>query len=58
MHLLFCGRHWRMVPPALRRTVNTAYAGGEGVGTGALLAAQRLAIRAVNNQLGDDGEPL
>lgn len=47
-HLLFCGRHWRMVPRPLQRAVLTAWANGRGKGSPALRNAQLAAIRAVN----------
>jgi hypothetical protein len=50
-HLLMCGLHWRMVPPALRRHVTAAFDGGRGVGTLALFTAQAEAIVAVNDRL-------
>ncbi len=48
-HLLMCGQHWRMVPPALQRAVNDAYHGGAPLHE--LLTAQRRAVDAVNGQL-------
>jgi len=50
MHLLMCGIHWRLVPRPLQRAVNSAYY-GPGLGSAALLAAQRAAIDAVNRRL-------
>jgi hypothetical protein len=50
-HLLMCGIHWRLVPHNVRRSVNRAYAGGAGLGTAQLAAAQVLAIRLVNERL-------
>jgi hypothetical protein len=50
MHLLMCGIHWRLVPRPLQRAVNSAYY-GPGLGSQALLAAQRAAIDAVNRRL-------
>jgi hypothetical protein len=49
-HLLMCGQHWRMVPGPIQRAVNAAYY-GPGLGSPALLQAQRSAIDAVNRQL-------
>jgi hypothetical protein len=49
-HLLMCGIHWREVPRDLQRAVTTAYDGGRGLGTLALLAAQTDAIAAVNDR--------
>lgn len=51
MHLLMCGIHWRMLPPAYQHAVNAAYRGGRGLGSPALVAAQRTAIRYVNDQI-------
>jgi hypothetical protein len=51
-HLLMCGIHWRLVPRPLQRAVNAAYYGA-GVGSPALLQAQRAAIAAVNRQVED-----
>jgi hypothetical protein len=48
-HLLMCGQHWRMVPPALQGAVNDAYYGGAELRV--LIAAQRSAVDAVNRQL-------
>lgn len=56
MHLLMCGIHWRMCPAALQRSVNIAYDHKRGLGTARLLAAQRLAIRAVNDRIAVDGD--
>jgi hypothetical protein len=53
-HLFMCFPHWRLVPPPVQRAVNHAYARGAGVGSGELVAAHRLAIRAVNLRLGYD----
>jgi hypothetical protein len=50
-HLLTCGIHWRMVPPALQRAVYAAYDHGRGMGTPALASAHRAAVRAVNDRL-------
>jgi hypothetical protein len=50
-HLYMCLGHWRMVPEPIKRAVNRAYHGA-GVGSGELVAAHRLAVRAVNGQLG------
>jgi hypothetical protein len=55
-HLLMCGIHWRMVPPPYARAVNVAYARGAGLGTVALVRAQRAAIRVVNTRIGDPGD--
>lgn len=52
-HLLMCGPHWRIVPLPLARAVNRAYDGPGSVGTPALVAAQRAAIRHVNATIGD-----
>lgn len=51
-HLLMCGIHWRLVPRPYARAVNAAYAGGEGLGSTALLRAQQAAIRQVNTAIG------
>jgi hypothetical protein len=48
--LLMCGRHWRMVPPALQDAVWAAYVRGQEIRkdpTLAYLAAARAAIQAV-----------
>lgn len=50
-HLFMCLPHWRMVPEPIKHAVNRAYAHGAGVGTGELVAAHRIAIRAVNAAL-------
>jgi hypothetical protein len=54
-HLLMCGIHWRLVPPAIQRAVNAAYSPGgmrgAGLGSPALHAAQVSAISAVNRVL-------
>jgi hypothetical protein len=52
-HLLMCGIHWRLVPGPLGRAVYTAYAGGDGIGSPELTAAQAAAIRAVNRAIGE-----
>jgi hypothetical protein len=54
---LMCGTHWRMVPPPLRSAVWRAFGDGSGLGSRALLTAQRAAIAAVHEQLagGTDG---
>jgi hypothetical protein len=44
-----CGQHWRMVPARLQREVNAAFNGGGPLHE--LLAAQRRAVEAVNDQL-------
>jgi hypothetical protein len=49
-HLLMCGIDWRTLPPALQRAVYAAYDHGAGLGTPALLAAQRAAIEYVNRE--------
>ncbi|HEX4399647.1 MAG TPA: hypothetical protein VH136_18555 [Trebonia sp.] len=51
-HLFMCLPHWRLVPPAIQKAVNVAYARGAGVGSGQLVAAHHLAVRAVNLALG------
>lgn len=51
LHLLMCGIHWRLVPHNIRRAVNRAYDDGRGLGSAALLAAQRSAIRVVNERI-------
>jgi hypothetical protein len=50
--LLMCRADWYRVPRPLRTAVLRAYAGGRGLGTGALLHAQEAAIRAVNREAG------
>ena len=51
-HLLMCRPHWRLVPWDLGQAVNAAYSGPGSVGTPALVQAQRAAIKAVNERLG------
>lgn len=50
-HLLMCGICWRLCPHNARRAVNRAYDEGRGLGSLALLNAQRLAIRLVAERL-------
>jgi hypothetical protein len=50
-HLLMCKPHWFQVPYHLRRAVWDTYQDGAGVGTAALVHAQRDAIDAVNGKL-------
>lgn len=51
MHLLMCGRCWRLVPGPIQRAVNAAYDHEAGLGSLALLNAQRSAIRAVRDRM-------
>lgn len=51
-HLFLCAPHWRLVPPAMRRAVYTAYAHGLGLGSPELRDAHAAAVLAVNRQLG------
>lgn len=55
MHLLMCGPHWRMVPPAIQHRVQAAYSSGRGLGTLPLLQAQAAAIAHVNEHLARGG---
>ena len=55
MHLLMCGPHWRMVPPAIQHQVQAAYSSGRGLGTLPLLQAQAAAIAHVNDHLARGG---
>ena len=52
-HLLMCGIHWRLVSPPLQRAVYAAYRHGAGMGSLALLQAQRAAIRFANERVGE-----
>lgn len=49
--LLMCKPHWRLVPRPIQNAVTRAYAGGRGLGTGELVQAQDMAIRAVEHKL-------
>jgi hypothetical protein len=47
---LMCPAHWYQVPKALRNAVWRAYNRGAGLGTDALAAAQRAAIRSLERR--------
>lgn len=53
---LLCRTHWLMVPPAMRREVLDAWAGGHGAGTAAHLVACADAVDAVNIKIEEAGE--
>lgn len=52
---LMCYADWALVPDPLKKAVNRAYAGGRGLRSTALRAAQRAAVDAVNRQREEDG---
>jgi hypothetical protein len=52
---LMCYPDWARVPGPLKKAVNRAWAGGRGLRSTALRAAQRAAIDAVNRQLDEAG---
>jgi|HubBroStandDraft_6_1064221.scaffolds.fasta_scaffold91611_3 hypothetical protein len=49
---LMCRMCWSVVPKPLQRAVNAAYGRGRGLGSTALIAAQRSAIAAAERALG------
>ena len=52
-HMLMCGKHWRLVPAPLQRTVYSSYRSMmNGGGTKEWLAASDKAIDIVNNKTG------
>jgi hypothetical protein len=49
---LLCRMCWSVVPKPLQRAVNAAYGRGAGLGSKALVAAQRAATAAAERALG------